>query len=80
MAPSMISKSSTETSHRGFGPLPCPKCGKSKSTISIDLEDLDGEEACQCRECNAVFSLELVREIISSWRAVLLWIVEAPKL
>lgn len=62
---------------RGFGAMPCPKCGES-ATINIDLDDLHGDEALQCRECENTFGLADVRDFIETWNRVLAWIDQAP--
>lgn len=73
-------KTTTETTvQRGFGPLPCPKCGES-GKVSLDLDDLTGDESCQCRECDEVFPLSLIREIAAKWARVLTWIDSAPEI
>ena len=63
---------------RGFGSLPCPRCGEDGGVISIDLNDLTAGEACQCRECDVYFSLDDVRDIIAKWAPILTWIDAAP--
>lgn len=63
---------------RGFGALPCPACGAAEASISIDLDDLTGDEACVCGECSNHFCLDHVRDIIAKWGKILQWIDSAP--
>lgn len=65
---------------RGFNYLPCPRCGQEEATVSIDLHDLTDPEAIQCRDCDATFGIEEVRDIVAKWQRVLLWIDSAPEL
>lgn len=62
---------------RGFGALPCPKCNEV-GMVSINLDNLDGDDACQCRECDETFSLSLIRDILDRWGKVVAWIDSAP--
>jgi hypothetical protein len=64
---------------RGFGSLPCPKCG-AEATVSLDLDDMEGDEACRCNECDTTFGLADVRRFISAWQRVLAWVELAPAL
>jgi transcription elongation factor Elf1 len=59
-----------EPVRRGWGPLPCPKCGEEAS-IALDLDDMGRDEACRCAECEGVFSLDHVRDLIAKWQPVL---------
>jgi hypothetical protein len=61
-------------SPRGFGYLPCPRCGEEAS-IRIDLDDLD---TFTCQECDNDFTLDTVRNLIDRWQRVLAWIDRAP--
>lgn len=59
---------------RGFGHLPCPKCGE-EAIVQIDLDDLN---TCKCGECEEEFTTEDVRNLIAKWSSVLAWIDTAP--
>jgi transcription elongation factor Elf1 len=65
------------TQAKGFGPLPCLRCG-NQVILSIDLDDLCGDEACTCNECGEHFSLAEVQAILDGWRDVLAWVALAP--
>lgn len=67
----------TTAAGRGFGALPCPKCGEDGACITLDLSDL---ETCHCPECDGDFGLGDVRDLISKWSAVLKWVDAAPAL
>ena len=69
----------TEAKPRGFGNLPCIRCGE-ECTVSIDLNDMTGDEALQCRECEATYSLADVQAVMNKWAPVLAWIETAPEL
>jgi hypothetical protein len=59
---------------RGFGPLPCPRCGE-RTTVAVDLDDL---EVFACRGCDAEFAPADVEAIITAWTPVLAWLRQAP--
>ena len=63
-------------------PMPCPVCGERQATFTLSLNALDGEEALQCCECEANFSLlemrERVAEMAARWTPALDWIDAAP--
>jgi hypothetical protein len=63
---------------RGFGFLPCPKCGEAEVSIALIITDLTADDACKCCECDAEFSLDDVRQFIARWGRVLAWIDQAP--
>jgi transcription elongation factor Elf1 len=65
------------TQAKGFGPLPCPRCGE-QTGVTIDLADLCHNEACSCTACGATFGLAEVQAILDGWRDVLAWVALAP--
>jgi transcription elongation factor Elf1 len=69
-----------EPVHRGFGPLPCPRCGDNEVCISIDLDNFDEEQSLCCAQCEAKFGLGEVRQLIQKWSRVLEWLDTAPVL
>ncbi len=62
------------TTERGIL-LPCPLCGEKDATLHLSLGDGD---TVKCGECDNEFSLDVVREIIQRWPAVLKWIDAMP--
>lgn len=70
---------SAPTVRRGFGNLPCPLCSE-QGTVTLTLDDFEGEEACFCGECESTFSLATVRDFIAHWNRVLTWLDTAPAL
>lgn len=65
--------SSTEKA-RGFGPLPCPRCGQD-AVINLSLDDL---QVFNCNECNEEFSREELETLITKWCQVFAWLDLAP--
>jgi uncharacterized protein (DUF983 family) len=55
--------------------LPCPHCGESEATITLNLSDM---ETMTCQECDAEFTTDDVRNIIAKWTPVLKWLDAAP--
>ena len=64
----------SNTTQRGFGHLPCPKCGEV-TTIKMDLDDCF---TMTCSECEGEFTTDDVREFIAAWVPLLKWIETAP--
>lgn len=67
-------KPTTPAACRGFGSLPCPKCG-AEATISVYLDELDTFHCCDCDED---FARDDVEAFIRQWQRVLAWIDTAP--
>ncbi len=67
----------TKTPARGFGPLPCLKCGED-AAITLRLDAMDEEDAFTCAECNGTYSANDVAVVVGKWRRVLAWIESAP--
>ena len=65
------------TPARGFGNLPCPKCGE-EACVTLRLDSFEEDDACKCMSCEAEFSLADVRDLISRWSRVLTWLETAP--
>jgi hypothetical protein len=59
---------------RGFGQLPCPKCG-ADATVSVYLDELAGFHCCDCDED---FERADVEAFIRQWQRVLSWLDSAP--
>jgi transcription elongation factor Elf1 len=59
----------------GFTPLPCPICGETAATITLDLTDL---ATCHCEQCGDDFAvstaIKVLSERLEAWRAVARWI------
>ena len=62
------------TTERGLQ-LPCPCCGEANANVSLHLDDC---ETFTCRECDAEFTTEDVKQFIARWQPVLAWIDQAP--
>jgi hypothetical protein len=62
------------TKAKGFGSLPCAKCGQ-ETNIKMYLDDL---HTFACPECDDEFTAHDVRAFISKWRRVLSWLDSAP--
>ena len=60
---------------KGFGGLPCPKCGDDCS-IYLDLDTLND---CTCEECEEEFTVGSVMELVDRWRPIVEWIKVAPE-
>jgi transcription elongation factor Elf1 len=65
------------TTPRGFGNLPCPKCGE-EAVVTLRLDSFEEDDACKCMSCDAEFSLADVRDLIAKWSRVLAWLESAP--
>lgn len=63
----------------GFGNLTCMYCSATDS-IQIKLDNLTGEDALHCQECDTDYSVAEVRNKIEAWLPVLKWIEQAPVL
>jgi uncharacterized protein (DUF983 family) len=59
---------------KGFPDLPCPRCGEA-GAIRLLLEDLT---TFTCAACDAEFTAEEVRALVTAWLPVLAWIDLAP--
>lgn len=73
----MSATTAKPTQARGFGCLPCPKCGE-EATVTICLADLTDDAAAKCVECDNEFALADVQAFITKWQAVLTWVEQAP--
>ena len=49
-------ETTTTTTARGFGQLPCPMCGEW-GKVAVELAELTKGDACKCLECDAEFGL-----------------------
>jgi len=58
--------------------LPCPRCGEAGASITLDLDNLHGVEALSCRECDASFGVDEIRDIIARWTPILAWMDSFP--
>ena len=56
--------------------LPCPCCGEPDATIHVSLADTS---MMYCQECNAEFTPDFVRDIMSRWQPVLAWLENIPR-
>jgi uncharacterized protein (DUF983 family) len=65
----------TATPKRGFGYLPCPKCGEEQVTVSLFLDEVS---TFRCCECEGEWSADEVRDLIARWGRVLAWLDLAP--
>lgn len=72
-------QSSTQTKPAAIQ-LPCLCCGEPMANVSVNLWQLDGDEAITCQECNGEFSLAHVRDVLGKWSKVLAWLEAAPQL
>ena len=62
---------------RGFGNLPCPKCGE-EAVVTLRLDSFEEDDACKCASCEVEFPLADVRDLIAKWSRVLTWLESAP--
>lgn len=74
-----MASTQNQSERRGF-PLPCPYCGcvPGDTHITVDLLDIDGDEALQCSDCERAFSLVEVKDIIGAWQKAIAWLESAP--
>jgi transcription elongation factor Elf1 len=61
---------------RGFGKLPCPKCG-AETSVCLDLDDMESDEAFTCCECEENFGMADVKAFLQKWAPVFEWIDKA---
>lgn len=59
---------------RPVGLLPCPCCGETEATVTLNLADFE----FACLDCEATFSREDVETFLRKWGAVLRWLDAAP--
>jgi hypothetical protein len=59
---------------RGFGQLPCPKCG-ADATVSVYLDEL---AVFHCCDCDEDVTREEIEDVIRRWQRVLSWLDTAP--
>jgi hypothetical protein len=71
-----VKNTDAQPKRRGFGQLPCPKCGED-AAVRLDLDDLN---VCSCRNCDEEFEIGLIRDLMAKWGPVLQWIDAAPEL
>jgi hypothetical protein len=64
----------TTAAKKGFGSLPCPKCGQD-TNIKMYLDDL---HTFACPECDDEFTADDVRQFLAKWSRVLSWLDSAP--
>jgi hypothetical protein len=69
-----VTEPTTAPAKRGFGVLPCIRCGQDAS-ISIDLDDC---ATFRCGECEESFDACDLREHLEKWQRVLAWVEQAP--
>jgi hypothetical protein len=62
---------------RGFGALTCPCCGE-EGRITLDLDEVTGDQAFTCPGCENTFGVAVVRVMITRWQRVLDWIDACP--
>jgi hypothetical protein len=74
MSATQATANGTATKAKGFGPLPCPKCGQD-SQIKVYLEDLN---TFSCPECEDEFTADDVRQFVAKWQRVLSFLDSAP--
>jgi transcription elongation factor Elf1 len=55
--------------------LPCPKCGEESASITFNLAD---GETFVCGDCEADFTADDVRNLITKWQKVLTWVDALP--
>lgn len=68
----------TADRNRGLA-LPCPCCGESEASISLDLfDDPFASDTLHCQECEADFSAQQVRDLVRRWAPVLAWLDAMP--
>lgn len=72
MIVAIVDKPETE---RGMT-LPCPLCGERDAAILLNLADVS---ECRCSECEEVFDISHIREIIDRWSRVIGWLDTFPK-
>lgn len=56
--------------------LPCPMCGETGASVSLQLSDMD---TLHCGDCDTDFTVADVRYLIDQWTPVLAWVELAPK-
>lgn len=76
-APAPEPSPSCKPVRRGFGSVPCPRCGSDDYILSLDLADLN---TFTCDGCKEEFLADDVRNLIAAWQPVLAWIDLAPQL
>lgn len=62
---------------RGWPDLPCCRCG-AEGTITVDLSDVEGDDALCCTDCEATFPIAEVEVFIARWAPVVGWLRTAP--
>lgn len=62
---------------RGFPGLPCLRCGEV-GDVNLNLNEITGDEALYCGNCDAKYGLDEVRDTVATWQKVLAWVDLAP--
>lgn len=56
----------------------CPWCQSTDSVLTIDLNDMIGQFACECSNCKRQFSpndaYNTLRQQLDSWHVLLEWV------
>jgi hypothetical protein len=55
--------------------LPCIFCGEPEASINLCLSDA----SFTCRECDAEFTADDVRERFAKWQKLLAWVEQMPQ-
>ncbi len=66
-----------DEANKGWGNLPCPKCGV-ECLIHVDLLCVNESDSLHCCECDEDFGPEDVRNFVAKWQPVLAWLDTAP--
>ena len=77
MATATETTTAPTTLARGFGNLPCPKCGE-EACVTLRLDSFEEDDACKCCSCEAEFPLADIRDLMAKWGKVLAWLDMAP--